>query len=70
MIDLAIGTPVVIRRIEQVLVQRLAIDGQTLPARLGDSGNPRPGRNVHHIKRGAGHAFCEAQDAAKAQVFR
>src|SRR5262249_42969360 len=69
-IDLAVGTLVVVRRIEQVLVQRLAVDSETLAARLGDGGNTRAGRNVHHIERGAGHAFRQPQDAAKTQVLR
>src|SRR5262249_11388545 len=69
-IDLAIGTLVVICRIDEVLVQRLAVDRQTLAARLGDGGNPGAGGNVHHIESGAGHASREPQDAAKAQVLR
>ena len=39
-------------------------------ARLGDGVDTRAGGYVHHVERGAGHAFGEPQDAAEAQVFR
>ena len=54
----------------QILMQRLAVDRQTLAPRLGDGGDARAGGHVHHVERGAGHAFGEPQDAAKAQVLR
>ena len=56
-INLAIGAFVVFRRIEQILVQRLAVNRQTLAASLGDGCDPGAGRNVHHVERGAWHAF-------------
>ena len=51
-------------------MQRLAVDRQPLPTRLGDGGDAGAGGDVHHIKRGAGHAFGEPQHAAEAQILR
>ena len=51
-------------------MQRLAVDRQALAARLGDRRDAGAGRHVHHVERGAGHAFGEPQDAAEAQVLR
>src|SRR4029453_11009491 len=49
-IDLAVGTFVVGGRVVEVLVQRLAVDRQSLAARLGDGGNAGQGGHVHHVE--------------------
>ena len=68
--DLPIRALVVLGRVTEVLVQRLAIHGQFFLARLGDSGDASGGRDVHHIEGGTGDAFGKPQDAAKTQVLR
>ena len=68
-IDLAVGPLVVVGRVDQILVQRLAVDRQALAARLGDGGDAGAGGHVHHVERGAGHVLGEPQDAAEAQVL-
>src|SRR6202011_3128425 len=67
--NLAVGAVVVRGRVEQVLVQRLAVDRQAFAARLGDGGNAGGGGDVHHVERGAGHAFGQAKHAAEAEVL-
>src|SRR5262249_21445118 len=69
-VDLPIGALVVFGGVTQVLVQRLAIYGQFLPARLHDGGDAGRGGDVHHIEGGTGDAFGKPQDTAKTQVLR
>ena len=57
--DLAVGTLVVLGQVVEILVQRLAIDRQRFSPRFRNRGDARGSRDVHHIERGAGHAFGE-----------
>jgi len=68
-IDLPVGLLVVLGRVQHVLVEALAVDGQTLGARLADRRDAGRRGDVHHVERSAGHALDQPQHTAEAQIL-
>src|SRR5262249_50461368 len=69
-VDLAIWQFIVFGRVQHVLVQALAVDGQTVGTRLTYGGDAGRRGDVHHIECRSRHALGQSDDATEAQILR